>query len=314
MKGAQQQNDVRCRRRDNRAFTIVELLVVVAIVGMLVGLLMPAIQSARESARAAICSNRIRQLSLSVQNYHSGHRRYPANRFRVPQDIGANGRSWSWLARMLPYLEEGTAYQVARIPKSTLGESGVVGQTFPHFICPSDSDVTVRDDAGDFAGHMLAGTNYKAVMGANWGADESQAEEFIGTLWRNVGFNGSYDGQAHGDGVMWRDDAAYRMRAARVRDGLSHTFLVGEDLPRVNAWNSWAYNSHAFGTCAIPLNYNQIFRYRWQDGQSFRSKHPGGANFGMADGSILFVTDEIDQQLYRDYATRESGGNRHEDH
>ncbi|MEZ6119392.1 MAG: DUF1559 domain-containing protein [Pirellulaceae bacterium] len=141
-------------------------------------------------------------------------------------------------------------------------------------------------------------TNYKANMGANWGADESQNLDDIGSRWRNIGFNNSYDGQAHGDGVMWRDDYNKRMRASKIKDGLSKTFLLGEDVPEANRWNSWAYANNVFGTCAIPLNQEDAHPGWWPDSMGFRSDHPGGVMFAYADGAVSLVSTDVADLVY----------------
>src|SRR5262245_24963456 len=87
-----------------RAFTLVELLVVIAVIGILVALLLPAIQAAREAARRAQCLNNVKQVCLSVQNYESAHKAYPTGGTRTKASGSAYGHSW-WIA-VLPFMEE----------------------------------------------------------------------------------------------------------------------------------------------------------------------------------------------------------------
>ena len=142
-------------------------------------------------------------------------------------------------------------------------------------------------------------TNYKGVSGANWGADGSQKKDSIGTLWANPGTNGSADGLNNGDGLMWRTDYLRPMQDADVRDGLSNTFLLGEDLPEKNLWCSWPYANNAYGTCAIPPNYTYRDPNWWPNTHSFRSAHPTGLNFALADGSVRFFSQYIALATYR---------------
>lgn len=162
-------------------------------------------------------------------------------------------------------------------------------------------------DAGNLDGFPVGQTNYKAVSGANWGADGSQDLDDIGILWRNEGTNGSFDGLENGDGMMWRSDGRRPVRFRQVRDGLSRTFLLGEDLPVHNLWCSWPYSTHAYGTCAIPPDFVSEDPNWWPNTHSFRSAHAGGLNFAMVDGSVHFIEDRIDLEVYRALATRDGG-------
>ncbi len=289
------------------AFTIVELLVTIAIIGILLGLLLPAVQAAREAARRASCKNKLRQIALATNGFHDTHNRFPPGQFLGPFGAGTDSHAWSWLARILPYLEENSIFDEGKIPERTLRESGVAGRTIPTFLCPSDphSHTGPRIDAGNLDGMLVGQTNYKGVSGANWGADESLALDDIGTLWPNEGANGSFDGYAHGDGILWRSDYSARMARRRVGDGLSATFLVGEDLPEKNRWCSWPYANNAYGTCAIPPNFTYEDTLGWYNTWSFRSDHSGGLNFALADGSVRFVDEAISLEVYRALATRD---------
>ncbi len=154
------------------------------------------------------------------------------------------------------------------------------------------------------------------------GADASQGQEpsppapfppgaagmdYIGTLWPNPGTNGSEDGLENGDGVMWRSDYLNPIRYQNITDGLSNTFLVGEDLPALNLWCSWPYANNAYGTCAIPPNYTYQDPSWWPNTHSFRSAHPAGLNFALCDGSTHFINAGIDLATYRALATRAGG-------
>ena len=93
-------------------------------------------------------------------------------------------------------------------------------------------------------------------------------------------------------------------RKADVRDGLSNTFLLGEDVPRYDIYCSWPYANNVHSTCAIPPNYNEhADPTDWPNVQSFRSEHAGGLHFALADGSLRFISNSIDLELYRALAT-----------
>jgi len=109
-------------------FTLVELLVVIAIIGILVGLLLPAVQAAREAARRMQCSNNLKQIGLSLHNYHDAHKRFPPGVVQQqadPQFVPNAGNvnppieSWGWGAFLLPFMEQGNLYSQAGIGQGT---------------------------------------------------------------------------------------------------------------------------------------------------------------------------------------------------
>ena len=295
--------------RARTAYTLVEILVVIAIVGILIGLLIPAVQSAREAGRRVSCQSNLHQIALAVTEFHDDLGHFPQGQCDGAFGFGPDGQTWSWMVRILPYIEEKSIYQNGSIFSQTLSQSGIAAQQVRLFLCPSDgySWRGPRTDAGNLVGFAVGQTNYKAVSGANWGADTSQGFVDIGTLWPNPGANGSADGLENGDGVMWRSDYRQPVRQQDVTDGLSHTFLIGEDLPQLNLWCSWPYANNAYGTCAIPPNFTFQDPNWWPNTQSFRSAHPGGVNFSMCDGSTHFIDAGIDLATYRALATRAGG-------
>lgn len=286
-----------------RGFTLVELLVVMAIIAVLMALMLPAVQAAREAARRAQCQNNLHQVALAVEGFHAARSRYPPGRFGGRYGGGPDSRAWSWIAEILPYVEQNDLYQRGGVPKKTLRESGILDAPIAVLLCPSDgsSRSGPRTDAGNLEGIAVGQTSYKGVSGANWGVDAGKPFD---TLWTNRGTNGSYDGLSQGDGLLWRSDADYTSSKDRVRDGLSNTFMVGEDLPERNAWCSWPYANNAYGTCAIPPNSTWDDPTWWPNTWSFRSNHPGGLQFAFGDGSIRFIRQDVALDVYRALATR----------
>lgn len=296
------------------AFTLVELLVVLAIIGVLLALLMSAVQRVREAAARAQCLNNLHQLALAMQNYHDSQGRFPPGQFLGPYGKGPNSYSWSWLARLLPYVEQDNLYRQGTIPNQTLQGSDIAAWEIKLFLCPSDGSSWSgpRTDAGNLYGFPVGQSNYKGVSGANWGEDSSTGSPVIDTYWRNRGANGSYDGLDNGDGIMFRSDYRVTLRITNITDGSSNTFMLGEDIPALNAWCSWPYANNAYGTCAIPPNDNNPGGGNfppgdWPNTWSFRSRHPGGLNFAYADSSVHFISNSIDISVYRAMATIAGG-------
>lgn len=293
--------------------SLIELLVVLAIFGVLVALLIPAVQKAREAALRAQCAHHLRQLALAVHLYHDAHQRIPYNQFGDSYGAGAKSHAWSWLARILPYIEQDALYIEGSIPSATLTQSGVADRTVNIFLCPADdSEWGPRLDAGNLVGFAVGLTNYKGVGGANWGDDIEGIGPYFATDWRNAGANGSFDGHANGDGIFYRMDHRRTLRFTGITDGTSHTFMIGEDVPALNEWCSWPYANNANATCAIPPNVEApgggtYPLGEWQNNESFRSRHPNGLQFAHADGSVRYFRNSIDLTVYRALATISGG-------
>lgn len=183
-----------------KAFTLVELLVTIAIIGVLIGLLIPAVQSARETARRMQCANHLRQIGMASHNFESTYQRLPS---------GLSGKSppakRTWLFDLLPYMENSNLYEQG------LGEYEIEASPFLHqsfyalvasYQCPSDpASGSVQWTSGDFDQRLVAISNYLGVNGLN--------------------------GREH-SGVIYYDSET-RFRA--ITDGLSNTLLAGERPP-----------------------------------------------------------------------------------
>jgi prepilin-type N-terminal cleavage/methylation domain-containing protein/prepilin-type processing-associated H-X9-DG protein len=296
------------------AFTLVELLVVLAIIGVLIALLLPAVQKVREAAARAHCSSNLRQIALATHSYCDAHGWFPTDTLT---DYGSDYPTWSWLARVLPFVEQNNLYAQANIPVNTLYQSrDLVADSIKVFFCPSDNADLLgpRSDAADLGEYpggpvippfILAGqTNYKGVSGANWMWGDPQ--------WHNPGSNGSWDGLADGDGLFYRGDFLHPKRITDISDGTSNTFMIGEDIPSKNHWCSWPYANNAEGTCAIAPNARrpdgtEYDPNDWMNVYSFRSRHPNGLQFAYADGSVHFISNTIDLATYRALATIRGG-------
>ncbi len=302
------------RRRivgNRAAFTLVELLVVIAIIGVLVGLLLPAVQKVRETAHRVTCTNNLKQIALGVHSFHHINRRLPYNSIASGAPTShAPTTSWSWLARVLPHIEQDNIYITGSIPTKTLVQSNITGLPIKLLFCPSDlaDAIDIKSGHGWTADLYLdtlpqgqALTNYKGVSGSNWGTGD----------WINNCKQGDpyypYCGPDNGNGIFWRSDARRPLGLGDITGGASNTLMVGEDVAETNHWSGWAYANQPNNTCAIPPN---TFRspvdgqpydsWQWYNVWSFKSRHPGGVNFAYADGHVSFIKDSIALLTYRE--------------
>jgi prepilin-type N-terminal cleavage/methylation domain-containing protein/prepilin-type processing-associated H-X9-DG protein len=301
------------------AFTLIELLVVIAIIAILIGLLIPAVQKVRESAARSSCTNNLKQIATAVHMYNNALGTFPSNGPGATYNM--SGANWSWLARILPYLDMGPLYNQLNIPTGNLGSQAGLADTVKTYLCPSDAAFNgqPRTTTADIGG-SVGQTNYKGVCGSNW-AWGTYAGVSCATCPGPNG-SGNTNGLDSGNGIFYRTDGIpntgghgpLTLNTITNNDGTSNTFMVGEDIPAMNDWCAWPYSNAATGTCAIPLNSGMLKGQPgfgnpgdWPDLYSFRSNHVNGANFAMADGHVTFVNQNININTYRALATYNGG-------
>ncbi len=299
-----------------RGFTLIELLVVIAIIAILIGLLLPAVQKVREAAARSSCQNNLKQLALAIHAYQDAFKTVPYNGSRLATgvdggccDTGGTTQNpltpkWSWIARVLPYIEQGPLFKQANVTDLPGPMNRPpMNATIPILLCPADQVISPRTDAANIG--TAGTTNYKGVSGGNWGDGE--------TRWRwslppgpfsNHTSTGTHAGIRNGNGMFFRSDWRRKLALQNITDGTSNTFMVGEVLPGRDVHTSWPYANHANATCGIGPNAKQTngafyAANNWPNVYSFRSNHEGGLQFALADGSVRFVSDSIPIFNYR---------------
>jgi prepilin-type processing-associated H-X9-DG protein len=279
-------------------------LVVIAVIAVLIGLLLPAVQKVREAAARAQCQNNLKQLALACHQYESTNGTLPIN-YHTEHGWGwsieRNYPYWSWLARILPQIEQDNLYRQGNIPTANLGAvQSTLATPVKTFFCPSDNAAAqgTRTDRANLEGIPVALTNYKGVSGAQW-VYGSWAHHSPGTP-------AGWDGLSNSDGIFYRGDYKRPLKIVNIQDGSSTTFMIGEDIPERNIHCSWPYANNAVGTCAIPPN-NFTYAADWPNVYSFRSRHVGGLQFAFADGSVRFISETIPLSTYRALATITGG-------
>jgi len=216
------------------AFTLVELLVVIAIIGVLIALLLPAVQAAREAARRMSCTNKLKQLSLAVHNYHDINDALPAGR-GGPYGITPSWRSsWGFFVAVLPFIEQGALYDKFLTTNLDTGATGGTwqdgsGTTFSSghpitenvttLYCPSDGNAGKQDK------DRCASTNYRWCLGDNPTPNNNVDVPTTTQL--------EYARRGHRGPFGWY--SYYPLSA--VTDGTSNTFAFSEGcLPRGNPY------------------------------------------------------------------------------
>jgi prepilin-type N-terminal cleavage/methylation domain-containing protein/prepilin-type processing-associated H-X9-DG protein len=305
-----------------RAFTLVEVLVVVAIIGVLTALLLPAVQSARESARRSQCKDRLKQLGLCLHGYHESHRVFPPGYLATlgaeqtlnppgasePVDFSflpSGGIAWgTFLLSRLDQqpLHDATNFDVA--DGDGPANSTVARTVLSLFLCPSDGNPT-NVSSPHYAGGpslFLAGANFVG----NFGKDEAA------------------DPRIAGEGLFYRNST---LKISDVSDGTSQTFCLGERSRNIGP-TAW-FGVHRDGLIRGVTGQGEVYyeqapllvlshtgpttvnnevhtpndpAARLDD---FWSWHAGGCHFLMVDGSVRWIMDNIDGgKIYPAMATR----------
>lgn len=266
------------RQRLARGFTLVELLVVIALVGILMALLLPAVQAAREAARRMHCLSNLRQIGIGLHGYHNVYHAFPPGCVKCRDKF----QPWqlAWSAFLLPYIEQPAAWQALDLaaaydsPQNRAAGSTVVAI----YLCPSTTRLgpgRVGDTAGDKNGNGqadpgdgLAMTDYGGMFGA--------AKVF-----------------PRSNGVLLYDDV---VALRDITDGASHTVVVAEDTGRGSTYDGeWINGGNIFDR-SKPINQMQ-HNEMWSD-------HPAGCNVLLCDASARLLAVSTDERTLDALCTR----------
>ena len=325
------------RHPHRRGFTLIELLVVIAIIAILIALLLPAVQQAREAARRSTCKNNLKQLGIAIYNYHDTYNQFPMNYERdFSGSDGRNGQQVSWMIGILPYVDQGPLYELIDFnygykndPRGTGNPSNswVSQQTLAVYRCPSDTSAPDPMSGRSDGAGSRALTSYKGCAGANWQwgvwqtdpRDSQPAHPSSTDRW---GHNQGH-GLDRGNGMFFRAwNYSYSTRERDVTDGTSNTFAIGEAIGAYSNWTWWFWANGTTATTSIPLNAPAVCsggaglqkdqalracRGDWNNNYSFKSMHSGGGQFCMGDGSVRFISENIDLNIYRAMGTIMNG-------
>ena len=298
------------RRHAAGGFTLVELLVVVAIMGMLMALLIPAVNAARGAARKNACSNNIRQVGIGILNFESALGRFPEGQQWVSRRP-PNNVSYSWAAALLPYIEEQATFDALDFKKSFLHPANLpaASRVVSIYICPSTSRIEKHRDRNhqitDLNGIPGSGLGCIDYLGIS-GPSKSEKNPMTGADY------GPQRGILLGTKGTPNEDTALSpapLRAKDITDGLSHTICMaectGRGLDSDGDFNGTWVSGRNIGHVAKGPNSEKPPKV-WNKEHIF-SDHAGGANSLACDGSVHFLATGTDKLVILSIVSRDGG-------
>ncbi len=315
------------RSSRRRGFTLIELLVVIAIIAILMALLLPAVQQAREAARRTQCKNNLKQWGLALHNYHDTASSFPIGAMGLNNTPATPANNFGFHVRLLPYIEQAAMYanfnfsahydnNIPLIPGGFTNYS-LKEQRIPAQFCPTSrtADRTGTEAVGD--AHTYTTMHYIGVAGAKGPLPAPASGTFPHT-----GNSLTDHGGFSTNGLLVRNRI---LRFRDVTDGTSNTLAIGEISAEniagwsssYRAWTQGASNaaddaaSYSCKNVAFPLGKTS----GWVTGNPsrlfndvrFSSLHSGGAQFLMGDGTVRFLSENMDFDVYQKLATISGG-------
>jgi prepilin-type N-terminal cleavage/methylation domain-containing protein len=311
--------------RNRAGFTLIELLVVIAIIAILVALLLPAVQQAREAARRTQCKNNLKQLVLAAHNYHDTHSSFPLN-------ASASLYGYSAQAQLLPFHEQGTLHSLIDfdLPAQT-GQPWaammnpairpVASKPLSVLMCPSDAgDPFYVDSNGD----TWAGSNYLLNGGSGHQTNYCSSGN-NGLFWKGsrTRFRDITDGTSNtvfsaetlfglrGDNATELLDAQRQMK--RVSGGPP----CGPDADAMLGMSASSFDGRRAGAWILSTGYHSLTNAYFTPNSDLpdmahhgeivagpRSLHVGGAQAALCDGSVRFISENVDLATFRNAFSR----------
>lgn len=299
------------RHRRMRGFTMIELLVAIAIIAILISLLLPAVQQAREAARRTSCRNNLKQLMLAIHNYESSYKVFPPGYLHKfdPSGSAANHMGFAWGSMILPQLEQAALYDEFdfNVPGFDPANLSAREKSVATFLCPTDrysaGGYVVRDENSDPPEQYAAGS-----YAANWGPATSTM---------NLD-----DTPMQSRGVFYRNS---RTKFRDITDGSSNTLALGErtngPIPTSQPTpgghsvfeTAWCCAARELTDLGDDHGHMVLFETQFRpnqidgDDKGISAPHEGISMFGICDGSVRAISENIDANLYNSLGTRAGG-------
>jgi prepilin-type N-terminal cleavage/methylation domain-containing protein/prepilin-type processing-associated H-X9-DG protein len=301
------------RRLCPRAFTLIELLVVIAIIAVLIALLLPAVQAAREAARRAQCANNLVQLGIALQNYEGSFERLPPGVVNDTSPVldQPKGYHFGWLTQILPYCEQRNVYNHLNFKLGLYETQNFTSRTMlvDAFLCPSDAATLRRGSTGlamgSYAGchndvETPIAANNNGVLFLNSSVRfEDITDGSSQTIFLSEKLNDGLDqGWASGTRASLRNMGSRSLGPAALGPGGRILFEVVED----DEAAAKARNPQGAVTRAAAAEQDALSFVG-----SFGSRHPGGHNVAMGDGSVRLLKTSMGSVVARRLANRADG-------
>jgi prepilin-type N-terminal cleavage/methylation domain-containing protein/prepilin-type processing-associated H-X9-DG protein len=308
--------------KPRRGFTLIELLVVVAVIGVLIALLLPAVQKVREMAARTKCTSNVKQIVLALHNYHGTFGSLPHGNAVPLLPAGDNFNRSHWYLVILPYVEQDDLYkQITNAWPGYFSGSPPPGYScylsgsptpVSTFMCPSDrirlKNVTFTSTnpascEGFFGNYVFcSGNGYNTPTGDTGGLHlnglfyAKSITQFVDVT------DGLSNTLAVSELVLSRDVTGYDLRGA-MNDGIEGGQLFSTIYTPNNP-----LGDNVMGYCqAIPAAPCAASQSLTNAYNLARSYHPGGVNAALGDGSVRFISDNVNAQVYKDLGTCSGG-------